>query len=335
MISAKTLIKLIINTLIGVILVAVWLQFVNIHEITEAISKVKPVSLIPIFLFMLLSPVIRAFRLQIFLANIQKTSLKDLIYLNGVAMLLNFFIPIRAGELAKGAYLNNRYHIPLAKGIIWIFLDRFLDFLVVVALASVLFFIIPTSLSLTFIIAIAFIFLAFVLLAWLMIYKPDFARKIFKFLSHLLIVKSIKLYFERITNFLLESFTVLKRSPKDLGLLVVITLLAYGADGGIWYFSFLALKEPQSFINMYFAQLLSALTYLIPAAPGYVGSAEASGVLILSGVFGLKTNLASAMVVLFHVLVMVFVLVFGLISVYLLKLNLGEILGKIFKGRKG
>jgi glycosyltransferase 2 family protein len=333
MISAKTIIKLVINTLIGVILVTVWLQFVDIHEITEAISKIKPISLIPIFLFMLLSPVVRAFRLQIFLAKIKKTSVKDLIYLNGVAMLLNFFIPIRAGELAKGAYLNNRYQIPLAKGIIWIFLDRFLDFLVVVALASILFFIIPTSLNLTFITAIAIIFLLFLVLAWLMIYKPEFARKIFKFLSHLLIVNRIKLYFERITNFLLESFTVLKRSPKDLGILIVITILAYGADAGIWYFSFLALGESQPFINMYFAQLLSALTYLIPAAPGYVGSAEASGVLILSGVFGISTNLASAMVVLFHVLVMIFVLVFGLVSVYLLKINLGEILGKIF--RKG
>ena len=82
---------------------------------------------------------------------------------------------------------------------------------------------------------------------------------------------------------------------------------------------------------MYLGQLLSALTYLIPAAPGYIGSAEASGLLIFSGIFGINTNLASSMTVLFHIASGVFVLFYGLISVFSLKLDLRLILKKALK----
>ena len=82
---------------------------------------------------------------------------------------------------------------------------------------------------------------------------------------------------------------------------------------------------------MYFGQLLSALTYLIPAAPGYVGSAEASGSLILSGILGIDNNLASAMIVLTHVSTAIFVIIYGLVSIFNLKIDLGFILKKTFK----
>ncbi len=235
--------------------------------------------------------------------------------------MLNFFIPIRAGEIAKGVYLNTKYGLPLGKSIIWIFLDRFVDFLVGLLFAGVLLLVVPTALSITFITIIIIILISALLII-------IFARKIVKFLRPLLIENHIKLYFDRLTAFILDSFSILDRHPKDLFLMVVITILAYGADAAIWYFSFAALSLPQSFMKMYLGQLLSALTYLIPAAPGYIGSAEASGLLILSGVFGLETSLASAMIVLFHILSAVFILIFGLISIFSLKMDLGAILKK-------
>ncbi len=248
-------------------------------------------------------------------------------------MVLNFFIPIRMGEIAKGLFLNNRYGFHMGKAIIWVFMDRFVDFLAVLALAGLLLAVVPTSLNITFIMIITVILILALLLAYLAIFQIDFAQKLVKFLMPLFIVKPIKIYFVRFSSFILESFSILRRHPKDLILLTLITILAYGADAAIWYFTFLALGSPQNYFKMYLGQLLSALTYLIPAAPGYVGSAEASGTLILSGVFGISTNLASAMVVLFHILSAIFVITFGLISIFSLKLNLGLIFKKAL--RKG
>jgi len=247
--------------------------------------------------------------------------------------MLNFFIPIRAGEIAKGVYLNTNYQLNMGKAVIWVFLDRFVDFLVVLFLATILLSLTPTSLSINIITIITIILTLALILTWLIIYKSNFTNKLINFLSHLLIEKHIKIYFARFSHFILDSFSILRRHPKDLILMAGVTILAYGADAAIWYFTFKSLGFSQDFFKMYLGQLLSALTYLIPAAPGYVGSAEASGTLILSGVFGIDTNLSSAMIVLFHILSALFVLILGLISVYNLKMNLGVILKKALRNR--
>lgn len=325
------MLKILFNTILGLVLIFAWSHFVNLGEIVQNISKVNFFDLIPVFLSMLLSPFSRAVRLKIFLGEVKKIKLLDLIYLNGVAMMLNFFIPIRAGELAKGVYLNTKYGLTLGKSIIWVFIDRFVDFLTVLLLVGVLLVIVPTSLSIT-VIKIIIVILALALVAtYLAVFQLNLSKKIVQFLTPLLIEKHIKIYFEKFSHFILDAFTILDRHPKDLFLMIVTTVLAYGADAGVWYFTFIALGTEEQFIKMYLGQLLSALTYLIPAAPGYVGSAEASGLVILSGIFGINSNLASSMIVLFHILSAIFVLVFGLISVFSLKIDLGLILKKALK----
>lgn len=325
------MVKIFVNTLIGVILIFIWSKFVDLGQIWQTISKVNITSLLPVFLFLFLSPALRALRLKILLSEIKKISLKDLIFLNGAALLLNFLIPIRAGELAKGIYLNTRYGLNLGKSIIWIFIDRFVDFLVILMISAILFFLVPTSLSITFIIIITIILSLGLILTFLAVYKPEFAKKLVNFLRSILVLNIIKIYFEKVTHFILDSFIILRKHPKDLFLIVLISVLSYVADAAVWYFTFIALDKPQPFITMFLGQTLSALTYLIPAAPGYIGSAEASGLLILSAVFGLETNLASAMIVLFHIITLLFIIIFGLISVFSLKIDLGLILNKALK----
>lgn len=325
------MIKILLNTILGIVLIIIWSRFVDLPQIWQTISKVNLLNLFPVFFFMFLSPFLRAIRLKVLLSDIKKISLKDLFFLNGVAMMLNFFIPIRAGELAKGVYLNTKYDLNLGKSIIWIFIDRFVDFLVVLLVSALLFFVVPTSLNITFITIIIIILFIGLILTYLAVFNIEFSKKMVSFLRPLLIVTHIKIYFERFSHFILDSFAVLRRHPKDLVFITLITILAYGADAGIWYFIFVALGQTQPFLTMYLGQLLSALAYLIPAAPGYIGSAEASGLLILSGIFGLEANFASAMTVLFHILSAIFIIIYGLMSIFNLKINLGAILSKALK----
>ncbi len=327
------MLKIFFNTFIGIILIIIWSHFVDLKQIQDKIFKANFIYLIPIFVCMFLSPFLRAVRLKVFLSEIKKISILDLVFLNGAAMVLNFFIPIRMGEIAKGVYLNTRYGINLGKAVIWIFLDRFVDFLAVLLLTSVLLLIVPTSLNITFIIIIIVILTLALLLTYLVVFNANFAKILVNFLTPLFIVSHIKIYFERFASFILDAFSILKRHPKDLIIMGFLTILAYGVDAGVWYFTFKALDVNQFFLKMYLGQMLSALTYLIPAAPGYVGSAEASGTLILSGVFGIGVNLTSSMIVLFHILSAIFVIIFGLISIFSLKLDLGLIFRKAL--RKG
>ena len=329
--TTRNVIKILFNSVLGLVLIFIWSKFVNLAQILETISQVNLPLLSVAFAFMFLSPFIRAIRLKVFLSEIKKVPLLKLVFLNGVAMLLNFVIPIRAGEVAKGVYLNTKYNLSLGKSIIWIFLDRFVDFLVVLTLTAGFLFVVPTTLSIKFIIIITVILTIALALTYLAVFQLNFSKKIVNYLRYLLIEKHIKIYFERFSHFILESFVILRRHPKDLLIMGFLTVLAYAADGAIWYFTFIALGSPQDFFKMYLGQALSALTYLIPAAPGYVGSAEASGTLILSGVFGIDVILASSMIVLFHITSAIFVIIFGLICVFNLKIDLGLILKKTFR----
>ncbi len=325
------MVKIIFNSLLGIFLIFIWSRFVDLNQILQKISQTNPIFLIPAFFCMFASPFIRAIRLKVFLSQIKKIPLWDLVFLNGAAILLNFLVPIRAGEVAKGVYLNTKYDFRLAKSVIWIFLDRFVDFLVVLLLAAVLLLVVPTALSIIVIIFITIILTLALFLTYLAVFRLDFSKKLVNFLSHLLIEKHIKIYFVRFSHFILDSFSVLNRSLKDVLVLVALTIFAYMADAGIWYFTFLSLGFDPGYIRMYLGQMLSALTYLIPAAPGYVGSAEASGALILTGVFGIDVNLASSMIVLFHITIAIFVIIFGLISIFNLKLDLGLIFKKALR----
>lgn len=327
--SKGTLIKILINTFIGFVLVVVWLRFVDIEQILGVLSTTRLKILFLVFFFLTVSPVIRAQRLKILLSPVRKISLSDLIFLNGVAMMLNFFIPIRGGEIAKGAYLASNYDLPLGKSLVWIFLDRFLDFLTVLVIASFLLLFLPNNLPSNFVFITFGVVIILLTMAYLMTFKVSPAKAILKFLGNLLVIEKLKVLFASFYEFLIDTFAVFNRNPQELFLLFFLTALAYGADAAIWYFGFQALNSTQPFVLMYLGQLLSALTYLIPAAPGYIGSAEASGLLILSGIFGIENNLSSAMIVMMHIVTIVFVIFYGVISIYFLKVDLGQILKKI------
>src|SRR5687768_13574986 len=112
------MVKILLNTILGIVLIFIWSRFVDLEQILITIKGTNLLYLGPIFAFMLLSIFIRAVRLKIFLSEIKKIKLLDLFFLNGVAQMLNFFIPIRAGEVAKGIFLNTNYNLDLKKGII-------------------------------------------------------------------------------------------------------------------------------------------------------------------------------------------------------------------------
>lgn len=329
MFSIKTITRIVFNTLLGLGLVVVWLQFVDLNQILLRISTIDPKVLIFVFGSLVLGIAFRALRLKIFLGQIKKIAFKDLFLLNGLAMMLNFLIPIRAGDIAKGVYLGHKYQLPMNKSLVWIFLDRLLDFVGAVILASTLLIFVPTKLPDSFIYICLGLSFAILLSLFLISYQRSLSQNLANTISGLLVSVFLKKHFLKLANFLLDSFQVFKREGAVVLILSLLTVLGYVADGLVWYFIFIGLGSFQPFLKMYLAQVISALTYLVPAAPGYVGSAEASGLLVLSAILGIESNLASAVIVLFHITIAVFVIVIGILSLYLLKIDLGEILNKV------
>ncbi len=331
MISRSVLVKILFNSLLGFLAIALWLKFVNLSDIKDTLLGVKPAFLIPVFFFSWASVTIRAYRLKVFLHPFLKIKFFEILSLNGVSTMLNFLIPIRAGDISRGVYLAHSYKIPTARTLTWIFLDRFIDFLVLLLLTPVMLLVVPNNLGWQVGVLALGISGILIVTAYLMIFQLNLAKSLLEFCSNLLVFGILKKYFRDFYLHMLESFRILKRSSKDLTYILVITVIAYVTDGLILYFAFLSLGADIPYIKTFLAQFLSALTYLIPAAPGYIGSTEASMLVVFSGILGVDKIVASSMALVYHGSLAIFVISFGIFCLYNLKMSPKELFKKALK----
>lgn len=320
-VSSSNIVKILVNTLIGLALIYLWTRFVDLGEILAILAGVKLEYLAGFVVLYLISALFRAYRLTILLEK-QHFGLKEATLLFFLSQFLSMLIPIRAGEIAKGVYFSARFRVPFSQALTWSLIDRFVDFWVLFILAGVLLLIVPTTLPPAVGLLSLGLALLLTVLSLFFLMFHNLSLKIIKFLSLFLIFNPIKRLFISVSTSILSGFQILRLDPLRLGLVVVSTLVAYGLDAAFWWMVWLALGQDIGYLRSSLGNLLLALTFLLPAAPGMVGSAEASGLVIFSGLFGIEGNLASAATITFHLMLMATAMVLGIVSLYLLKFDL-------------
>ncbi len=330
MFSLNNLIKVLINTAIGVALVFVWLQFVNINDLLATLKTVKLEYALLFFVFFIFATCLRAARLKILL-NSYKIPYFRILTLSFVSQFLSFIVPLRLGELTKGVYFSSKYDIHFAKALIWILIDRFLDFWVHFLLLGILIFIVPTKLPASFEPIIFSILIVFAAATILILKRPDLMSKLVNLLSKLLIFPKLQRFFTNTSATILGGFKVLDRHPAELLLLILVTTLAVFCDALIWFFVFYSFGINLGFLQNLLGSMLNTLTFLVPAAPGFVGSAEAAGLAVFSGILGINPNTASAATVLSHILAAIALPAAGIISLYFLDFDLKLVWKKLKK----
>lgn len=331
MFSRKNILRILINTGIGVVLIFFWFSLVDINEILHELKNINLLGIFPFIFFFGLAGFLRALRLK-FLLKEYKLPLKNVTFLTYLGQLLSFTIPLRIGEVAKGVYLSTEYNLPAAKSVVWIFMDRFIDFWVLLLGALILLIYIPTNLPANLVSTLSIILGLFSLAGALIIFLPNFSRRLSRLVSKLLIFPFLRKIFDKISNFLLDSASFLNQGIKGTMVILGITLLALTADALTWYaLAASVFPKVPDFLQIFLGSLLSMLTYILPAAPGYVGSAEAAGLAVFNLGLGFDRTLVSVVTLVFHALTLICILSFGLVSLYLLKFDLGLVWRKFRK----
>lgn len=328
----KTSIRVLINTLIGAVLIYFWFKLVNVSEILHALESFNPLLLIPVAFFFVFSGVLKAIRFKVLLSKEVKVPALKLINLTFLSQLLSFTIPVRAGELAKGVYLSTEYKLHFGKAVVWVFLDRFLDFWAVLALSLLFLLITPTNLPKNLTTTLFFAVAVASLMVILVVLKPEYFRNLAKLINGLFIVKSLKSKFLQFSFFIIECFSLLRGGLNRNAGLLVLTVSAAFSEAICWYIILSAFIPGLPIIKIWLGSMLNALTFLIPAAPGYVGSAEAAGLAVFTYGLGLNGTFVSAGTVIFHALSLVAILATGIWGLYTLKFNLSLVWQKL-KGK--
>lgn len=326
----KNLIRILINTAIGAVLIYFWLKIVNVNEVLKALEDFNPWILVPAVIAFGMASIFKALRFKLLLKKEVDVPIFKMINLTFLSQLLSFIIPLRLGELTKGVYLSSEYKIFFGKAVVWTFLDRFLDFWAIIVLSALFLLIVPTFLPATLTQTLFIGSLIASISVILIVLRPNYFKHLVKVIAPLLILKSLKLQFIKVTDFMIDCFALLKGSTKrNLGLLV-LTVAGTFAEGYSWYLLFNAFN-PVPLLKVWLGSMLVALTFLIPAAPGYVGSAEAAGLAVFSFGLGLNEIAVSAVTIIFHAIGLVFILTTGLFGLYMLKFNLNLVWEKLRK----
>ena len=115
--NKKNIIILVIGFGFGIALFLLWLGFVPIEELLQEIRSISLKHVIAASVCYLLAYFVRSIRWNILLSGKIKLSLKDTwMYAMG-GNLLNYLVPIRAGELAKAWFVKRNHRVSIVQSL--------------------------------------------------------------------------------------------------------------------------------------------------------------------------------------------------------------------------
>jgi len=294
---------LILQTLLGLALLAAWARAVDLREVGRTLGQARWTLVLLAAAIGLSGSLVRSVRWRMILRPVALVPLLDLWLISMASSLVNFVIPVRSGEVARGLLLKQRHKVSIATSLPTVAVDRSFDLLAVlmlVAAGALLGVRLEGELSAVLVVG-GIVLLAFALFVILAIWARSYLMLVAERLMPRFIGPSLRQRLLGILEGLITGFTTIGRRPRDLASLLGLSMAAALIDASMFYYLFVsvgAVLPPAVVVTGY---SLFVVTFLVPGAPGYVGSMEAFGSLIF-GALGAGQALAASMVVLFHAL---------------------------------
>ena len=280
----------------------VLILFSDASKISDHFLHIRIELIFLIFLFGILSHIIKSFRQKDFLQMIdEKIPFKQnlIIYLAGLSLITT---PGGIGTFIKSKYLKHKFGIPNNKSISVIFLERYHDLLATTTIILISF-----SISFSWISATLVIISSFLLI---LVYLLICNMKTFSFIHNkLLKIKFIAKRFPEVG--LNESFFILTR-PKAMTKGWLISIGGWSLDSLAVYIGFLAFNVDLGYLltsQIYFTSLGYGILSLIPGGIG-VTEGMADYLLVKQG---LDLSIASSLVIFTRLTTLWFATIIGVI----------------------
>jgi len=318
----KQIIKFLISLGVGLLLVYLWLRFIDVPEMFRILKKISLFwVLLSAFLY-LFAYYLRGLRWKVILEPVEAVNAREVFHLFMAGMLVNYIIPIRAGEIAKAFFLKNLKGTHVSRSLPTIFIDKMMDLFPVVLLI-ILLPIIPIKLNSVIVFLLSsllVIFLLFLAIIWLALRKTRSITLILQKFFFWLPKKSREKVFQFIALFV-QGLTVIQKNKKEIHLIFALTILALIFDTLYIITMFKAFGFTLPFLTGLFGYGLVNLSYILPTPPAQIGSNEAVYIIVFTFAFGIEKNLVSAALGFAHLLTGTLIFLVGIYS--LNRLNIG------------
>ena len=308
------------QTLLGAVLLAAWLWIVDLEAVAYTLRSAEWGFVALAAGLAVTSTVVRAVRWRIILRPIANVPRIDVWLITLASSLINFVVPIRSGEIARSLFLKQRHAVPISASLPTVAVDRSLDLLALLVIGSVAVLSglrLEGSLSIILVLG-AGLFAGFATFVILAIFWQERSMRVAEWAVPRFIGESIRSRILGILNGLMTGFTAIGRQPRRLIPLVALSLIAALLDSGVFYLLFVGVGNPVPPMVALTGYALFALTFILPGAPGYIGSMEAFGSLVFGGALGIPQAASASVILIYHALNALILAIFGGIAIWTL-----------------
>src|SRR5215467_3989051 len=304
------------STLVGVVALAVLLRSMPLSLVAQHVQPRHLTPLLAIVALTLLGQLVRAARWALLLRGRAHVGLLEALWVNAATGLANYVLPFRTGEGLRLWWLAKRQRQPAAAALGLIVADHAFDLggvtavlgagtvLKATATGSQL----PALPALVIILGLAAA--ALMVIAGGAYLGPRLAmcspvrRKLRRSWTEALTRHSVAFW---------DGLGSLSR--RRLAILLATSAVAVSLDGLAFAMLFFALGLAVPITSAIVAQVALLFMYLLPAAPGYVGTLEAGGTLLLTSI-GLTPGAAVGAIVLWHVVATASIVGLGVVALH-------------------
>jgi hypothetical protein len=313
----RRVLLLIAQSLLGLGLLIGWLLVVDLGEIGRTLSQARwgLVAMASVLGFASLS--LRAVRWRMVLRPVARVPYLDIWLVVAASALVNFVIPLRTAEIARSLFLRQRRDVPIAASLATAVVDRVFDLAAVLLLGAAGALVMGglRGGASGFLIGGGILLTGFAAFVGVTVWARSGQMALIDRLLPRKLGAPLRQRILGIIERFLDGFAAVWRRPRELAPLFALGIAATLADAAAFYVLIASLGFSAAPMLVVLGYSLYSLTYLVPAAPGYVGSAEAFGSLAFAGV-GLPPALAASAVVLSHAVMSILVLSLGAISLW-------------------
>lgn len=281
----------------GVLLLLLVVRAVPVAELSGHLRPQHAGPLLAVLGLVLAAQLIRAVRWRWLLAPLVPVRLRDAFWINAASGFLNYVIPVRAGEAVRVVWLSRGHRVAPGTAVGCMVIDHTFDLCGVIAVLGMGALLSATAAARTpglpaLLAALGGAVAMLAAIAGSALFGPRMAR------SRLVPARFRGRIGEHALAF--RAGTRVARTPGRLALLALASGAAVVLDGLAFAMLFRSLGLGVSVVSAIVAQVTLLYATVLPAAPGYLGSLEAVGTVVLSHGLGLGAGPAAGAVFLWH-----------------------------------
>ena len=281
----------------GILLLVYVVRSVPVADLRGHLRPQHAEPLIALLGLVLAAQVVRAVRWRCLLAPLAEVAVLDAFWINAASGFLNYVVPIRAGEAARMLWLSRRHRVAPGTALGCLVVDHTFDLCGVILVLGTGAVLGATAAARTPSVATLLLALgaavAMLMLIWgSAAFGPHLAG------SRLVPARFSRRLTEHAMAF--RAATGLTRSPRRLAGLAMFSAAAVLFDGLAFAMLLNSLGLAVSAVSAVVAQVTILYATVLPSAPGYLGSLEAAGTLVLSQGLGLGAGSAAGAMLVWH-----------------------------------